>query len=219
VALKKIDIQTFDAFMLYGCMRCKWGDTPQCKVNTWRDALLTLREIAAKSGLVEEIKWGFPTYTQKGKNVLIIGAFKEFVSLSFFKGSLLNDSHNLLVKQGENSNVAKILKFTSVDEILVIQDVIQAYIQEAILIEETGVKVEKVVKKEPIPEELEWKFKSNPEFEAAFISLTLGRQRAYLIYFSQPKNSETRIKRIENYTSKILQGIGFHDDYKSNQKS
>jgi uncharacterized protein YdeI (YjbR/CyaY-like superfamily) len=214
-----IEIKSFNQFITHGCMRCKWGDTPQCKVNKWRNELRSLREIASKSGLVEEIKWGFPTYTKKGKNVFIIGAFKDFVSLNFFKGSHLNDSHNLLVKQGENSNVAKILKFTSVDEILEIQDVIHAYIQEAILIEDSGVKVEKVVKKEPIPEELEWKFKSNPEFEAAFISLTLGRQRAYLIYFSQPKNSETRIKRIENYTSKILQGIGFHDDYKSNQKS
>lgn len=204
-----------DKYLIDGCMRCKYGATPACKVNDWKDELVALRHIALASGLSEELKWGVPCYSWEGKNVAIVSAFKEYAALSFFKGVLLDDPQQLLSQQGESSQSARLIKFTSLAQIEALQDVLQAYLHAAIAHEKAGTKVVFAQQPEPIPEELLQQFQEDPALEAAFFALTPGRQRGYIIHFSQPKRSETRHARIEKCKAQILQGIGFHDAYKA----
>jgi uncharacterized protein YdeI (YjbR/CyaY-like superfamily) len=145
-------------------------------------------------------------------NVALIGSFKEFVSLSFFKGVLLADSENILHKPGENSQTVRMFKFTSASEIIQQEKTIKAYIYEAIEVEKTGVKVPLSKATELIfPDELLAKFEKNSAFKEAFSTLTPGRQRGYNLFFSDSKQSNTRIARIEKYEERILKGIGIND--------
>lgn len=204
-----------DIFFKSGCMRCAFGDTPQCKVHSWTEELILLRKIALQSGLQEELKWGVPCYTCQGKNVVLIGAFKESVVLSFLKGILLKDSFGILAKPGENSQTGRVVKFTNTDTILQYKDALLEYIQEAIEIEKAGTKVEtKPITKSDYPQELINKFEESPELEKAFEALTPGRKKGYLIFFNQPKQSKTILARIEKYIPLILQGKGMMDSYK-----
>jgi len=203
-----------DQYLIDGCMRCPYGATPACKVNNWKEELVMLRHIALECELAEELKWGVPCYTYEDKNVAIVSAFKEYASLSFFKGSLLQDTHQILVKQGESSQSARLIKFTSTDQILELQDILKSYIQEAVELEKSGAKVEFKKNPEPVPTELLEKFEASPNFRNAFFSLTPGRQRGYIIYFSQPKSPQSRYNRIEKCREKILNGEGLHDGYR-----
>lgn len=198
-------------------MRCKYGATPKCKVNHWRDELELLRQIVLETGLKEEIKWGAPVYTHQGKNVILVNALKESANIGFFKGVLLRDEHQILQQQG-NVQAARIIRFKQVDEIEKVQSILTSYIKEAISLEESGQKVALNKNPEPIPEELIEAFKDDKAFERAFSALTPGRQRAYIIHFSQPKQSQTRISRIEKYKAQIFNGIGLHDEYKNRNK-
>jgi len=166
-----------------------------------------------QTSLIEEIKWGVPVYTYNGANVLIVSAFKEYASLSFFKGALLSDPHKILTQQG-NMQSNRLIKFTNVEEIVKLKDILNSYIAESIRIEDSGEKVIFEKNPEPIPEELQQIFELSPEFELAFNSLTPGRRRGYIIYFSQPKQSTTRIERIEKCKQQIFNGIGLNDKYK-----
>lgn len=203
-----------DKYLLDGCMRCKFGATPQCKVNDWRTELELLRNIALESGLTEEIKWGVPVYTLHGKNVINIGALRECATIGFFKGALLKDTHQILSQQG-NIQAARIVRFTDPDRVRELHSVLISYISEAIDIEKRGLKVETIPNPEPVPAELLDAFADDPAFEKSFYALTPGRQRGYIIHFSQPKQSQTRISRIEKYKQQIFLGIGIHDHYKS----
>ena len=205
-------------YFIEGCGRCPLGATPDCKVHQWISELELLRKIVLDCGLTEECKWGVPCYTHQNKNVLMISAFKEYCSLSFFKGVLLTDQKGLLEKPGENSQAVRLLKFTEVDEVRKIEDEIKALVFEAIEVEEAGKTVEFNSNPEPIPEELEEKFNEDPILKSAFEALTPGRQRGYILHFSQPKQSKTRTTRIEKYTPMILSGIGMHDKYQSKKK-
>ncbi|NCN08872.1 MAG: hypothetical protein GW938_03395 [Leptospira sp.] len=202
-----------DEFLVNGCMRCKLGATPDCKVNSWKEEILLLRKIVLKSELTEDLKWGFPCYTFNNKNIMLLSVFKEYCAIGFFKGSLLTDPKKILVKQGESSQASRILKFTDVKIIKENKNNILSYIREAIEIEKSGKKV--IFKKNPeqAPDELIQKFKESPEFKKAFFALTPGRQRGYIIHFSQPKQSQTRISRIDKCTKQILAGIGLTDKY------
>ena len=200
-----------DRFFTMGCGRCPLGGTPQCKVNHWPEELEKLRMIVLDCGLSEVLKWGVPCYLYKKSNVIIIGAFNEYCSLSFFKGALLNDSESILIKPGENTQAARLIKFTNISEIDEIEATIKAYIYEAIEIEKAGLKVKFKKQPEPIPEELQHILDEDPVLMAAFYALTPGRQRGYIIHFSQPKQSKTRISRIEKCRHKILEGKGFND--------
>ena len=131
-----------DQYLIDGCMRCKFGGTPDCKVNNWREELETLRQIVLESGLTEEIKWGVPCYTSADKNIVIVSAFKEYACLSFFKGALLKDKDKILLKQGENSQAARIIKFTNSKQIIKQKNIIKSYILEAIDLEKSGQKLE-----------------------------------------------------------------------------
>lgn len=201
-----------DRYLIAGCGRCPLGDTPQCKVHRWREALEVLRMLVLDSGLTEELKWGVPCYTYNKNNVLIIAAFKEYCSLSFFKGSLLEDTQGVLTLPGENSRAARQFRFVDLQAILDMEPILRAYIAEAIEIEKAGRKVDFKQEEEQIfPEELLHLLESAPEWRAAFEALTPGRRRGYMLYFSQPKQSATRTSRIEKAIPRILAGKGLHD--------
>ncbi len=197
-----------------GCGRCSLGGTPECKVHTWQQELIALRRIVLECGLDEECKWGVPCYTFQGKNILMVSALKDSCIISFFKGSLLHDEHGLLSFAGENSQVAKMFRFTRAEDILMLEELIKTYIFEAVEVEKAGLKVPKSAAPE-LPDELLQKFEGMPAFQVAFEALTPGRQRGYVLYFSQPKQAQTRESRIEKCVPKILNGEGLHDKYSS----
>lgn len=207
-----------DNYFIEGCGRCELGGTPDCKVHRWTEELKLLRKIIQDCGLTEEAKWGAPCYTFQHKNVLVLSALKDYCCISFFKGSLLQDSEDLLVKPGPNSQAARLFKFKSIEEVQKIERHIRAYIFEAIEAEKAGLTVAFSQNPEPVPEELEVKFEEDPVLKTAFEALTPGRQRGYILYFSQPKQAKTRTGRIEKYVPMILQGIGIHDKYRSGRK-
>lgn len=201
-----------DHYLADGCGRCKLGGTPACKVNTWREELILLRSILQDSGLTEEVKWSMPCYTVDGKNVLILAAFKEYCSLNFFKGSLMHDHSGMLEKAGENSQAGRLLKFTSAAQIIAAEKEIRAYVQDAIEVEKSGKKADPAQKQELVyTEELLDALEDDAAFRTAFESLTPGRRRAYHLFFSAPKQSQTRISRIEKCREKIMQGKGLND--------
>lgn len=190
------------------------------KAKQWQEEMLALRAIAGDCGLTEELKWRQPCYTFEGHNVVIIGAFKNFCVLSFFKGALLKDPKGILEQVGENTQSGRTIRITSVDQIEKLKPSIKSLIKEAINVEKAGLKVEfKKITERPLPEELEAKFKESPALKKAFNALTPGRQREYLLHFSSAKQSATRTARIEKCTPKILKGEGFNDDYKSKKKN
>ena len=199
-----------DKYLIDGCMRCKFGGTPRCKVNNWKKELELLRKIVLQTHLKEELKWGAPIYTHNGKNIVSVGALKESANIGFFKGVLLVDPHKILQQQG-NLQSDRILKFTDIAEIEKIKEIIKSYIIEAIAIEESGKKVEFKKNPEPIPPELIQAFEADPAFKKAFYALTPGRQRGYTIHFSQPKQEQTRIGRIEKCKEQIFNGVGLND--------
>lgn len=202
-----------DKYLVDGCMRCKLGGTPSCKVNNWAKELEELRKIVIKSSLVEELKWGMPCYTLSNKNILMISAFKKYACISFFKGILLKDKEKMLAAHGENSQSARMLKYTNSIQIIQQSSIIRAYIEEAIEIENSGKKVEFKKNPEPIPKELMVEFNKDLKFKKAFHELTPGRQRGYIIFFSQPKSSQSKLNRIEKCREDIVKGIGLNDRY------
>lgn len=199
-----------DKYLIDGCMRCKYGATPQCKVNFWRTELEMLRQVVLETGLTEEIKWGVPVYTHQGKNIVNVAALKASANLGFYKGVLLTDSHNLLEQQG-NLQSDRIIRFTDKAKVSELKEVLQAYIREAIVLEESGQKVVFKKNPEPMPDELLQAFEEDPGLKKAFEALTPGRQRGYIIHFSQPKQSQTRISRIEKCKQRIFDGLGMQD--------
>ncbi len=171
-----------------------------------------LRSIALECGLTEELKWGQPCYMFENKNILIIGNFKDYTALSFFKGALLKDTEGILVRQTENVQAGRQLRYVDVEEIACKKDVIRSYIHEAVEVEKSGQKVLSEEKRDlPVPEELQSIFDDDADFKAAFEALTPGRRKAYLLYFSKAKQSKTRVSRIEKYRDKILEGKGYDD--------
>ncbi len=203
-----------DVYFTAGCGRCPLVNTPECKVHNWDAELAMLREIVLDCGLNEELKWSHPVYTFQKNNIVMIGAFKENCVLSFFKGALLKDSAKILSKPGENTQAGRVIRFTNVQEIVALESIIKAYIYEAIEVEKAGLKVNlKTTSDFIIPEEFQTKLDEIPALKTAFESLTPGRQRAYILHFSQPKQSKTRLERIENCVPQILIGKGLNDDY------
>lgn len=201
-----------DLYLEQGCMRCALGGTPQCKVHNWPEELIRLRAIALDCGLTEEIKWGVPCYTKGNKNILIVSAFKDYCAISFFKGALLKDTHNILDKPGENTRAARLIRFTDVRRVMELEPVIKAYINEAMAVEEAGLNVNfKESQELEYPEELQNRLDNDPMFKSAFEALTPGRQRGYVLFFSQPKQSKTRESRIEKCVPKIFEGRGVHE--------
>jgi len=200
-----------DQFLLEGCMRCPKGTTPACKVHRWTDILEFFRQILLESELQEERKWGIPTYTLNGKNVVILGVFKESCVLSFLKGGLLEDPYQILERPGPNSQEGRFIRFTQLSQAQEIEEKIKEYLHQAIAVERSGKKSGTKPALPVLPEELHQKFAEHPGLESAFFALTPGRQRGYVMHFSEAKQSATRLHRIEKYVPKILAGKGMLD--------
>ncbi len=183
-------------------------------INTkkWRDEFNELRRIVLECGLAEELKWGQPCYMFERSNIVILSGFKEYIALAFFKGVLLKDSSGILIQPTENMQETRQIRFTNVSQIVELKSVIKSYIIEAVDAEKSGLKVNHEKRPElEIPEELQKKFDESPAFKTAFESLTPGRQRGYILFFSGAKQSKTREARIEKYTQQILDGKGLED--------
>ncbi|HPI55586.1 MAG TPA: YdeI/OmpD-associated family protein [Chitinophagaceae bacterium] len=183
------------------------------KKTKWQTAYQVLREIVLSTHVVEELKWGCPCYTFNKANVVLIHGFKDYCALLFMKGAIMKDPKNLLIQQTENVQSSRQIRFTHVDEIRQQKTIIKAYVKEAIAIEKAGLSVElKKTTEYKIPEEFEAALQEMEELKIAFNSLTPGRQRAYLLYFSSAKQAKTRNERIEKYIPQILDGKGLHDE-------
>ncbi|MFZ0731541.1 MAG: YdeI family protein [Candidatus Sulfotelmatobacter sp.] len=178
----------------------------------WQEEFERLRSIALDCQLTEELKWYQPCYTFQGKNIMLIHGFKEYCALLFFKGVMLRDPKGILIQQTENVQAARQIRFTNLREIVKMKSTLKAYIQEAIEAEKAGVKVKlKKTSEFKVPEEFQAKLKELPALKTAFAALTPGRQRGYLYYFSQPKQSKTRQARVEKYMQQIFNGKGLDD--------
>jgi uncharacterized protein YdeI (YjbR/CyaY-like superfamily) len=178
----------------------------------WQEEFEKLRMIVLDCGLTEELKWGVPCYTYEKRNIVLIHGFKEYCAILFVKGALLNDVHGLLIQQTENVQAARQIRFTNVREIGEMEPILIAYIHEAIEVEKAGLKVNyKKAAEFVIPEEFINQLEEVPGLQDAFDALTPGRQRAYILYFSAPKQSKTRESRIEKWLQQILNGKGLND--------
>jgi uncharacterized protein YdeI (YjbR/CyaY-like superfamily) len=178
----------------------------------WQPEYEKLRAIILDCQLTEELKWGCPCYTFQNKNIVLIHGFKEYCALLFMKGALLKDPNGILIQQTENVQAARQIRFTNFQEIVEIEPILKAYISEAIEVEKAGLKVKrKETVNYRIPEEFQDKLDENPALKTAFKALTPGRQRAYILYFSAPKQSKTRVSRVEKSMPQILNGKGLND--------
>jgi uncharacterized protein YdeI (YjbR/CyaY-like superfamily) len=182
------------------------------KAGKWQEETEQLRSIVLDCGLAEELKWGVPCYTYEDTNIVLIHTFKEYCAFLFFKGAILKDPKGILIQQTENVQAARQIRFTNVKEIVKMKSTLKAYIKQAIEVEKAGLKVPlKKISEYSVPEEFQHKLDKTPALKKAFAALTPGRQRAYLFYFSQPKQSETRVARVEKCIPEILKGKGLND--------
>jgi uncharacterized protein YdeI (YjbR/CyaY-like superfamily) len=182
------------------------------RAKKWQEEFEKLRMIILDCGLTEELKWGCPCYTFQKRNIVLIHGFKEYCALLFFKGALLKDAKDILIQQTKNVQAARQVRFTNVQEIVKMKSILRAYIKEAIAVEKAGLKVNfKKTSEFKIPEEFQNELDKTPALKRAFYALTPGRQRGYLFYFSQPKQSKTRASRVEKFTQQILNGKGLND--------
>jgi len=180
--------------------------------SKWEKELEKLRNIILDCQLMEEFKWGTPCYTYEGNNVVLIHTFKEYCAMLFFKGALLNDPEGILIQQTENTQATRQIRFTNAKEVAGMTQILKSYIYEAIEVEKAGLKVNyKKTTEFPVAEEFQQKLDTHPALKAAFEALTPGRQRAYLLHFSAPKQSKTRVSRVEKCMPQILEGKGLMD--------
>ena len=182
------------------------------KARMWQEEFEKLRRIILECQLTEELKWGVPCYTFQKSNIVLMHGFKEYFAMLFFKGALLNDAGGILIRQTENVQAARQVRFTGVQEIAALESILKTYIYEAIEVEKAGLKVNfKKTSEFDIPEEFQNKLNELPALKTAFEALTPGRQRAYIFYFSAAKQSRTRESRIEKCLQHILNGKGLND--------
>ncbi|HVZ71373.1 MAG TPA: YdeI/OmpD-associated family protein [Polyangia bacterium] len=177
--------------------------------DQWAAEIAAARRLLAGFGMKEERKWGKPTYTLGGQNVVILQGFKAYFALGFFKGALLKDPKGLLVQLGQ-VQAARVMKFTSAKELAAKAATIKAYVKEAIAVEKAGLRPpKKKASDHPVPEELTARLEKDPRFKRAFEALTPGRRRSYLYHFAGAKQAATRVARIEKATPAIFEGRGF----------
>lgn len=196
----------------FGSLKNPIVDAYIANAKQWRPEFLKLREIVLSCPLTEEFKWRVPCYTYEGGNVVMIHGFKAYCAILFVKGSLLSDPNGILVQQTVNVQAARQVRFKNVAEIEALTPVLKEYIMQAIEVENAGTAVD--YKKNTdftIPEELLNKFDEIPDLSTAFHALTPGRQRAYVLHFTQPKQAKTREARVEKYVQQILDGRGLNN--------
>lgn len=200
-----------DAYLRDGCGRCDKYQTPACKVHRWTAPLVTLRALVLDAGLVEEMKWGSPTYTLDGKNVVMLAALVDHCGLQFFKGAALDDPDGVLESPGESSRFVRFLRFRTEADVLARRAVARRLVAQAIALERAGTKVEPKGGPEPVPVELEERLAADPRLAKAFAALTPGRRRSHVLHVSGAKQSATRARRVEKCLVDILAGRGFNE--------
>jgi len=182
------------------------------RLDAWQAELAKLREIALSSPLAEDFKWGHPCYTLDGRNVVLIHGFKDYCALLFMKGALMKDPAGVLIQQTENVQSGRQIRFTSLGQIAGMENMIKAYLHDAIEVEKAGLQIEKKTTADfEVPEEFQVRLASHPILKTAFEALTPGRQRGYLLHFAAAKQSKTREARIEKHLPRILEGKGLDD--------
>jgi uncharacterized protein YdeI (YjbR/CyaY-like superfamily) len=182
------------------------------RAKQWQQEYGKMRAIALSSQLTEDMKWGCPCYTLGKSNIVLIHGFKDYCAFLFFKGALMQDPNGLLIQQTENVQSSRQIRFTSLQEIEKLEPVLKAYIEKAIEVEKSGLKVEfKKPSEYPVSEEFQLALDELPALKKAFYALTPGRQRAYLLFFAAPKQSKTREERVKKYLAQILSGKGMDD--------
>jgi uncharacterized protein YdeI (YjbR/CyaY-like superfamily) len=182
------------------------------QAKQWQQEFMKLRAIVLDCGLTEEMKWGNPCYTFQDANIVLIHGFKDYCALLFFKGALLQDPNGILIQQTENVQAGRQIRFTGLEEIVKMEPILKAYIHEAVEVEKAGLEVNfKKTAEYSIPEELQRKLDADPALKTAFEALTPGRQRAYILHCSAPKQGKTREARVDKCTLQILAGKGLND--------
>jgi uncharacterized protein YdeI (YjbR/CyaY-like superfamily) len=194
-----------------GCGRCARFDTPECATRLWAAGLNELRRICLAAGLVETAKWGHPCYMWGERNIALIGAFRDDFRLTFMNASLMRDPDGILVKRGPNTAHADMVCFTDTSQVTAIESIITAYLQEAIGYAQAGIKPVKVPHEVDLQPELAEALDTDPQFAEAFVTLTPGRQRSYVLHLSTTANPTTRMARIERFREKVLAGKGWNE--------
>ena len=195
-------------YFAQGCGRCSRFATPACSSQTWAAGLQALRQVCLGVGLVETAKWGHPCYTHQGRNIAILGALRSDFRLTFFNASLLKDPHQLLQSKGANSAHPDTLSFTDASQVKAVAASLRAYLQEAMVLADKGIKPVKVQVDLQLPEELLQALAADAELATAFFKLTPARQRSYVIYLNAAKKTETRVARIAACRERIMAGKG-----------
>ncbi len=161
--------------------------------------------------LGEALKWRQPCYLVEGRNIAILGVRKNGCVISLLNGALLDDPEGQLLSAGPHTRAARILCFTSVEDLCGREAQLRGLIRQAVALERSGRRVELETPTEPVPEELILCFGEDPELRARFEALTQGRRRGYLLHFNAAKGSSTRTARIKAARSRIIAGKGLHD--------
>lgn len=201
-------ITDIEDFFAKGCGRCPRFATPDCSTRHWSEGLALLRQICRDAGLVETVKWGHPCYMHAGRNIAILGAFRDDFRLTFFNAALLSDPDKRLQKQGENTRHPDMLRFTDAAQITPLAPTIRAYLAEAVAHAEAGTRPAKDPTDLVLPEELIAALDSDPDLAEAFHALTPGRQRSHVIALASAKTASTRLARIQRQRDRILAGKG-----------
>ncbi|MFN3822630.1 MAG: YdeI/OmpD-associated family protein [Pseudorhodobacter sp.] len=204
-------ISEIEDYFLKGCGRCKRFGTPDCSVQRWAAGLDRLRRICIDSGLTETVKWGHPCYMHAGRNIAIIGAFRDDFRLSFLNAALLRDPDGVLERRGPNTRTPDMFRFDNAGQVAVSAPVIRSYLSEAMGYAETGVTAPKAETAIELPEELVAVMDADPELAEAFHSLSPGRQRSHVLHLESTRTPATRFARIEKCRPKILAGKGANE--------
>ncbi len=204
-------ITDIEDYFTKGCGRCDRFDTPACSTQIWSSALLRLRNLCLSAGLSEHVKWGHPCYMHAGRNLAIIGAFRDNIRLTFFQRGLMKDPEGVLERQGPNSATPDVIRITDAVQLDVLEPVILAYLEEAKGYADAGLKAPKVQTDTPVPDELTDALDADPELADAFAALTPGRRKGYLLHIGGAKQSATRTARIEKLRPRIFAGKGYNE--------
>ena len=204
-------ITTIETYFTKGCGRCERFATPDCSTRRWIDGLHALRRICRDVGLEETLKWAHPCYVHAGRNIAILGAFRDDFRLSFFDAALLTDAEGILERAGPNTKHAGTVRFTRSDRVSELEPVLRAYLQEAMGYAEAGTRPAKEPHELELPDELVDALDADPDLAEAFHGLTPGRQKSYVIHLAGAKKAETRVARITKARDKILAGKGANE--------
>jgi uncharacterized protein YdeI (YjbR/CyaY-like superfamily) len=204
-------ITDINEYFINGCGRCERFSTPDCSIQRWKAGLDALRVMCLSAGLIETVKWGHPCYMHAGRNIAIIGAFRDDFRLTFFNAALMGDPNQVLERQGPNTQTADMIQFTDSADVARLAPVITAYLAEAKDYAQAGIKPARQAASVALPEELVDALDCDPELAEAFHSLTPGRQRSYVIALASAKTSATRVNRIAKFRGKVLSGKGANE--------